>query len=105
MTLLDAIKPVETAIISYTKAELVANKPAVIDELKKLEVPAITHIADFVVGNLPSHGLLNVVAGPLGAAVKSYEKQIIDALGGEDEALFALVMHEVDLLESDLGLL
>lgn len=104
MTLADALKPVEAAIVDYTLNELISNKAAVIKELAALETPAITHIADFVIANLPKGGLLSVVAGPLGQAIAYYETQIIASLGGEDEALFALVVHEATQLKTEVGL-
>jgi hypothetical protein len=42
----------------------------------------------------------SVLEPHLAAAIEASEGPIIAALGGEDEALFALVLHELDALKT-----
>ncbi len=47
--------------------------------------------------------MLGLVRPAIVAAVKSAEPQIIAALGGEDEALYALVEHYLTVKAATLG--
>jgi hypothetical protein len=92
-----------TTIIPAAEAELTANKPAVINAMKTAEVNAVEELTTIILSNIKSdtHGILSVIVTPLTAAIQSAAPQIIAALGGEDEALFALVMHELDVLKTE----
>jgi hypothetical protein len=92
-----------TTIIPAAEAEILANKAAIIAALKSAGVNVIDEITTIILSNLKTdvHGILSVLVTPISAAISSAGPQLINALGGEEEGLFALVLHELDVLKTE----
>jgi len=98
-----AIRPVLSVVFTAALAEISANKPAIIADAKAKETVIIDEVAAALLANFKPTGMLGLVRPAIVAAVKSAEPQIIAALGGEDEALYALVEHYLTVKAATLG--
>jgi hypothetical protein len=97
------LKSVEKPLVAYVSGELQKNKAAFIAEAKKLEPNAIVAIGATVIAALAKEAnspFFSVLEGPLAEAIDAGETEIIEALGGEDEAIYALLQHEIAQLET-----
>lgn len=99
----DTLKQFAPAIEADAKTYLDAEKSNVIAALKTAQVSAITEIGAIVVGGLDhTNGFEKIVAGPIAKAIENQEPAIIAALGGEDEALYALAEHAIETALDDV---
>jgi hypothetical protein len=94
----DTIKTFAPLIKGDAQTWLEANKSQVISALKTAEADAVTEVGALITREF-DHGT------PFGAqaakavanAITANEQKILDALGGEDEVLYQLVLHEVEI--------
>lgn len=88
-------------ITAFLENVLTQNKPALIAQAKKIEASAIVAIGATIIATLAKDApspFFAVIEPHIADAIEASEGTIIAALGGEDEAIFALLQHEVSLL-------
>ena len=84
-------------------AELKANSAALLAAANAAGVKVIDEVANTVIDNLPHRGLAAIVAPFIRTAIADAEPQIIAALGGEEQALLALLEAQIALAASKFG--
>lgn len=95
-----ALRPIEEQIINQIEALVTANKDATIARLKAAEVDIITEIGALVIANVQHVAVLMPFEADIAKLIDAGEASIVNALGGPDEALYTLLLHELNQLKA-----
>lgn len=98
------LRQIGLALVTFGENELEQYKPQIVLNLQTAGVQAVQHISTELKTQLKGHSFLGKLEEPvLDGIATNLATQAVAGIGGESEALFAIVDHELHVWASSLG--